>query len=255
MRYGDYEKPPSLENAFSGIDRLFIVSSGHLPNEQRIEQHKNALNAAVEAGVQQLYYTSFFNAEASSRFHFAEVHRQTEEAIKASSIPAYTIFRDAWYADLFLEGIEQTLEEGKLYAAAGSGRINSIPRAEIALAIAITLAAGGHESQIYEFTGPEIFTYADAATWLSEAFGRAVNYVDLSIEEALEHFGGKGAGQEDEMLQGIVSSYEAMRANEYARVSDDFQKITGRPPLAVREFLKEQANKEPFSRLKNRKEV
>lgn len=236
-RPADYADKNSLISAFRGVRRIFFVS-GMAPNEERIRQHKNVVSAAVLAGVRRVCYTSFFNASPASRFLFAEVHYQTEEMLKYSGL-TYTILRNSWYADLLLEGIEETLETGTFKAAAGDARINSIPREEIANAAVKVLTSDAFGNATYDMTGPETFSYAEAVAWISEAYGKPVQYVEKNPEQIRKLYGGDEPN--GYKINGIISSYEAMRAGEYEQVSDDFEKIMGRKPQSVREFIRQQA--------------
>lgn len=237
VREADYDDKNSLIKAFRGVNKVLLISS-HAPNEQRIQQHKNAVSAAVLAGTKHVCYTSFTNAVPESRFLFAEVHAKTEALLKSSGL-TYTIFRNAWYADLFTEGIEQVLQQGKLEAAAGEGRINSIPRSEIAAAVSEVLSTNKYGNSTLELTGTETFSYEEVAAWISEAYQREVKYMDVNTEQIRKLYGGDAPfGFE---IQGIISSYEAMQANEYNYVSDDFETIMGRKPMSVKEFIQKQA--------------
>ncbi|MEZ4951753.1 MAG: NAD(P)H-binding protein [Saprospiraceae bacterium] len=62
---------------------------------KRFEQHQAVIEAAKEAGVNQLVYTSLLNADDSSLV-LAPEHLETEKALKASGID-YTILRNGWY--------------------------------------------------------------------------------------------------------------------------------------------------------------
>ncbi|MDF9798431.1 NAD(P)H dehydrogenase (quinone) [Catalinimonas alkaloidigena] len=237
VRAADFDDKNSLIKAFKGVNKVLLIS-GHAPNAHRIQQHKNAVSAAVLAGTQHVAYTSFFNAVPESRFLFAEVHAKTEALLKSSGL-TYTIFRNAWYADLFTEGIEQILAQAKLEASAGEGKINSIPRAEIAAAIAEVLSTDKFGNSTLELTGPETFSYAEVADWLSEAYQKDIKYMNVNPEQVRKLYGGDSPfGFE---IQGIISSYEAMQANEYDEVSDDFEKIMGRKPMSVKAFIQQQS--------------
>jgi len=74
---GDFEDEASLIPAFSGVDRLLIISTDG-DNATRIRQHKTAVRAAQAAGVGWIAYTSIVNADHNS-LGLAEVHRATEE--------------------------------------------------------------------------------------------------------------------------------------------------------------------------------
>lgn len=236
-RQADYADKNSLIRAFRGVRKVFFVS-GMAPNEERLQQHKNVVSAAVLAGVRRVCYTSFFNASPSSEFLFAGVHHQTEGMLKNSGL-TYTIFRNSWYADLLLEGIDQTLDSGTFKAAAGNARINSIPREEIANAAAKVLMADAFGNATYDMTGPETFSYSEAVAWISEAYGKTVKYVEENPEQIRKLYGGDEPN--GYKINGILSSYQAMRAGEYETVSDDFEKIMGRKPQSVREFIQQQA--------------
>src|SRR5512145_1423683 len=54
---GDYENYNSLVNAFKGIDKLYFISTNDFSNREM--QHGNVVNAAKEAKVKHIVYTSF----------------------------------------------------------------------------------------------------------------------------------------------------------------------------------------------------
>lgn len=238
VRQADYEDKNSMITALRGVSKMLLIS-GHAPNEERIRQHKNVISAALIAGVRHTHYTSFANAEKLSYFEFARVHEETENFIKKSGL-TYTIYRNALYADLFLEGLDQAFTSGKFFAAAGEGKVNSIPREEIALVIATSLAENGHENRTYHLTGPQTFTYAQAIEWLSEAFDKPLRYVDMGLEEVRAFYSGSDPYSYE--INGMVSNYQAIQAGEYDYVSDDFEKITGRKPISVKAFFAKKAS-------------
>ena len=80
----DFDSPSTLRAAFAGAEVVFIIC-GDAPNETRMTQHRNAIDAARNAGVRRVVYTSFVNPNASSRFPFALVHEDSEATICGSS--------------------------------------------------------------------------------------------------------------------------------------------------------------------------
>ena len=57
MRTGDFSKPASLQATFAGADALFLVSYPS-PSVERWLYHKNAIDAAQDAGVKTIIYAS-----------------------------------------------------------------------------------------------------------------------------------------------------------------------------------------------------
>src|SRR5580658_6644387 len=52
VRAGDFSQPPALAAAFRDLERLVIIPTAELQPGARIQQHKAAIEAAADAGVQ-----------------------------------------------------------------------------------------------------------------------------------------------------------------------------------------------------------
>src|SRR5438128_1465056 len=76
-----YEDGPSMREALSGMQVLFLVSGYGL---DRLEQHYSAIDAAVAAGVERIVYTSFLSAAPLATFTHAREHYLTEQRIRES---------------------------------------------------------------------------------------------------------------------------------------------------------------------------
>jgi NAD(P)H dehydrogenase (quinone) len=57
-RFGDYDRPESLAQAYAGLDRLLIISTVDPEPGRRGAQYVAAIDAAVRAGVKHIVFTS-----------------------------------------------------------------------------------------------------------------------------------------------------------------------------------------------------
>ena len=147
---GDYGRPDSLKAAFTGVDRALLISSSEIG--QRTAQHRNAIEAARQAGVKLLAYTSLLHADTSP-LGLAEEHRQTEAALKASGVP-HALLRNGWYSENYAASIPAALAHGALLGSADGGRIASAARADYAeAAVRVLTAAEPQAGRIYELAG------------------------------------------------------------------------------------------------------
>lgn len=229
----DFDKPASLREALKGHQHLLLIS-GDTPVEERIAQHKAAIDAAKAAGVKTIVYTSFTNASAKSLFTFAKAHAETEAYIKASGL-AYIFLRDNQYAENIASAIAHAKETGTFAVHGGKGKVAYLPRADVAFAAATALLSKSGDNAIYEITGPKAYDAAEIAQILSRKWNKPVNAVELPREALVSIL--KGAKLPDFFIEALVSIHEATAAGEMSAVSGDFKKLTGRQAESLESFL------------------
>lgn len=171
----DYNESNSLTSALSGIDHLLLISGNEIG--QRARQHENVINAAKEAGVQWIVYTSILRADTST-ISLAAEHLATEQLLKSSGI-AYTILRNGWYTENYTGSIEGALGAGALVGSAGNGKISSAARKDFADAAAVVLTSTNHEGKTYELAGDDDYTLSDLAAEISKQSGKEIPYQNL----------------------------------------------------------------------------
>ncbi len=175
VRKADYTQPDTLESAFSGADKLLLISSSEVG--QRAPQHANVIAAAVKADVGLLAYTSILHAD-SSPLPLALEHKQTEAMLAESGLP-YVLLRNGWYSENYTAAIPVALQHGVVLGSAGDGRIASAARADYAAAAAAVLLAEGQAGKVYELAGDEAYTLAELAAEIEAQSGKEVHYQDL----------------------------------------------------------------------------
>jgi NAD(P)H dehydrogenase (quinone) len=175
-RVFDYTKPETLASSLQGIDTLFLISGNEIG--QREIQHKNVINAAKEAGVKNIVYTSLLHA-ATSTMALAPEHAATESALIESGIN-YTVLRNGWYTENYAGSIAGAIQAGGFIGSAGDGKISSATREDFAEAAAVVLTTEGHENKIYELAGDEAYTLTDLAAEISKQTGKNIPYNNLT---------------------------------------------------------------------------
>jgi NAD(P)H dehydrogenase (quinone) len=99
------------------------------------------------------------------------------------------------------------------------------------------LTENGHAGATYGMTGPESLTLYEAAELVGQAAGQPVTYVPETLEEARASRAPSGAP--DWEIEGWVTSYAAIAAGELEPVSGDVRRLTGRQPISLAEFLRD----------------
>jgi NAD(P)H dehydrogenase (quinone) len=220
-----YEDVEALKAAFAGADKVLFVSGSEVG--KRIEQHRNVVQAAKEAGVGLVVYTSAPKADTSDMKLVAE-HLFTEQLLAESGVP-HVILRNSWYIENYDLG--QALEHG-LFGALGEGKVSAATRADYAEAAASALVGDGHAGKVYELGG-EAFTLTELAAEISKQSGKEVTYTDLGEEKYAEFL----------ISVGLPAPVAAILADSDAAASrgalfvpvTDLEGLLGRPvtPLAT----------------------
>jgi NAD(P)H dehydrogenase (quinone) len=227
VAYGDHDASVA---ALTGVTTLLMVSAAE--DEHRLAQHVGFVDAAAEAGVRHVVYTSFAGAAPDATFTLARDHHATEERIRASGM-AWTFLRDAFYIDFVSQLVG---EDGVIRGPAGEGRVAAVTRADVAeVAANILRDPEPHAGATYELTGPEALTMGEIAATVGAAEGRMVTYRDETLEEARESRAVWGAPEWQ--LDAWISTYTAMAAGEMGHVSGDVERILGRRPTSLAEYL------------------
>lgn len=226
-----YHDHAGMVTALRGASTLFLVSGRESPD--RVAEHRSAIDAAAEAGVGHVVYTSFLGAAHDATFTLARHHAATEDHLRASGM-AFTVLRNTMYLD-FVPFFASA--DGVIAGPAGDGRVAYVAREDVAdVAAAVLADPAAHAGEVLDVTGDERLTLAEAAAVLTEETGREVRYEDETREQAYAsraHFGAPAYE-----VEGWVTSYEAVAAGELDATSDVVERLAGHPPLRLREFLR-----------------
>jgi NAD(P)H dehydrogenase (quinone) len=222
------------EKALAGIDRLLLISSSEVG--KRLPQHEAVVKAAKRAGVEQLAYTSILHA-STSRMMLAGEHKATEEVIRVSGIPSWTLLRNGWYTENFTESLASAVEHGVIVGSTGDGKIAAAARRDFAAAaVAVLRNPALHKNKTYELAGDQTFTKGELAAEVGRQIGRPVEYKDLPASDfakALESF-----GLPEPFAKILADCDEGVRRGELEEPGGDLHRLIGRATTPLNESIR-----------------
>lgn len=236
LRTGDYEDYASLVKAFTGVDKLLLVSSSDVNN--RTAQQANAVKAAREAGVKYILYTSFVRKDESDSSPIAFVaqsHIATEKLIRESGL-SYTIFRNNLYLDYVPVFIgEKVLETGIFWPAGATPGAYAL-REEMAEAAANVLLSNSHNNKEYNISNTASWTFQQVAEAISKASGKQIGYISPSQTEYKTALTQAGV---PELYTNMFAGFaEAIRIGEFDTATNtDLERLLSRKPTSLEDYL------------------
>jgi NAD(P)H dehydrogenase (quinone) len=236
VRGADFTDPATLPEAFAGGERLLLISTDAVG--ARVAHHHAAIDAAVEAGVDFVAYTSMINPTEANPAGAVPDHRATEDKLRESGV-AWAFLRNSIYADLEAGNLAAAEATGRLVTNAGDGRIAYIARADAAVAAAAVITSGDHAGNVYEITGPELVGDEDRAAIFAELAGRPVEVVRVD-DESFAIGAAEAAGVPLKYARVLASFGRASREGQLDVISADFELLNGRAPRSLRAVLEAQ---------------
>jgi len=250
VRHGDFDDPRGLVGALRDVSRLLMISTGRVG--RRIEQHKAAVEAAADAGVRHIVYTSFVGLSEANPALIAKEHLATEQVLTEASL-ASTALRDNQYADAFTDAAGPlALRTGVWQSSTGTGRLSPVSRADCVAAAVAVMTGEGHEDRVYNICGPDRLTWREISDIVAEVAGKPIDYREVDTEQMYAMFDALGVprhAQDDTVISGFAWSSEDMVSFEAAVregfmdvASDDVELLTGRTPASFRSFVESKAD-------------
>lgn len=231
VRQADYNDKGSLVKAFKDIDRVLFISSGDLSD--RVQQHLNVVDAAKEAGVAFIAYTSGPNIQDST-IGLAPDHVATENAIKDSGID-YTFLRNNWYLENETASIKGAKDGRPFTYSASEGEVGWALKADYAEAAARVIAGVAPRQAIYELGGP-LITYFDLAEKVNAVLDKPVDIRQLSDYDYKHEL--TASGLPETVTDAIVAIQADIRNDELAVESDDLKNVLDRDPAPLEVGIK-----------------
>ncbi|MFL6159478.1 MAG: SDR family oxidoreductase [Marmoricola sp.] len=227
VRPADFNDPASLRSAFAGARRILLIST---TDPERLSGQRNAVEAAKDAGVELLAYTSLPHADTSSLLLAAD-HRATEELIVSSGL-TYAFLRNSWYHENYTEQLGPVLEHKAVLGSAGDGRVSAAARADYAAAAAVVLAGNVAGNQVHELGGDTAYTLTEYAAALSDATGETITYVDQPVAEYQAFLASVGVPAPMDAV--LADADRGLSAGELLVETGTLSRLIGRPttPLA-----------------------
>ena len=232
---GDLDKPETLDGAFSGVAKVFLLTA---PNPDQVTQARNGIAAAKRAGSPHIVRMSAraFKTPPDSPPRVTRQHAEIDAELKASGL-AYTILQPHSFMQNITMAAQTVASDGAVYMPMKDGKLGMIDVRDIVDVAAKVLTEDGHQGKTYGLTGPASISFHDVAAGLSKALGKEVKYMDVPPEAGREAMVGMGLS---EWFADAMTEYnKAFSEGLGDFTTGDVEQLTGRPARSFETFARD----------------
>jgi NAD(P)H dehydrogenase (quinone) len=234
-RFGDYDQPDTLAQAYAGLDRLLLIPTSDQRPGKRAEQNVAAIAAAIQAGVKHIVLMSATGTREQDEPNIGASYWAGEQYL-IKNAPRWTILRMNYYVEALAMEVASAVGQGGLTGVA-ENRVAFVSRDDVAAAAAGILIGEGHSGAIYNATGSKAYTGAERAALISEITGKSVGFVTVPAEAL--RAGMAKAGLPEGVINSWVSIQTDFAAGAFDIVTGDVERLAGRAPKPLHDALSE----------------
>lgn len=228
----DFTNPATFADTFQGVNRLFLVRP---PAMADLRQITPALNAAKDAGVEQIVFLSIVGAERNRIVPHARIERDLDRL----QVPAVFL-----RASFFMQNLNTThradiRDRERLFMPAGNGKTSFIDVRDLAAVAAqiLTAPVAGDRLQARVLTGAVALTYSEVANIFTAVLGRPIEYTNPSIPIFIWQLLAQGYPLPFVLV--MVGIYTTARWGLADLVTADVECAIGRAPISMQQYVQD----------------
>jgi uncharacterized protein YbjT (DUF2867 family) len=226
----DWENDATWPAAVRNVDAVYVSYYPDLAVPGAPDAIRSFTKLAVESGVQHLVLLS----------GRGEPEAQRCEQIVRESGTAWTLLRASWFSQNFSENyLLEPVLAGEVALPVGNVGEPFVDADDIADAAVAALTDDRHRGQLYELTGPRLWTFAEAIAEIARATGRDIRYVEISADE---YASALTQADVPPMISTLVMYlFKEVLDGRNARIADGVTRALGRPPRDFTDYARDTA--------------
>jgi uncharacterized protein YbjT (DUF2867 family) len=227
----DWNHEAGWDACLDGIDAAYITYAPDLAMPGATDAIQAFVNRARTHDVRRLVLLSG-RGEAEAQ--------ACERIVLTSGIDA-TVVRASWFSQNFSSdgAFAEMVQAGRITLPAGDTPEPFVDAEDIADVAVAALTGPGHVGEVIEVTGPQLLTFAEAASELSRATGRRIDYVQVPHDDFVE--GAHASGAPSDVVWMLDYLFATVLDGRNAHLTDGVERALGRRPKRFADYARDAA--------------
>lgn len=236
--YGDAAHPASLDAAFRGADRAFLMTAQQPGSAPRPTHDINLAEAARRASLKHVVKLSVYGAGTGAGDNVLyRWHAEAERAVVDTGID-YTLLRPGRFMSNALHWARMIRHGDEVRIPFAARPAASIDPADIAAIAVAALTTDDHRNTAYQLSGPQVLTPAEELAILGETLGRRLRLIELPTEQA--RAGLLASGMSPKVVDAIIK--QTLDTDDGAHVLPTTPRLLGRKPTTFAQWARAHAS-------------
>jgi uncharacterized protein YbjT (DUF2867 family) len=227
----DFTNPKTYPPTFRGIEKMFLMRPPHLANIKR--DMLPAIQAAREAGIQQVVFLSLIGIEKAK---FVP-HYKVEQALQELNFETSFLRCSFFMQNLNTTHRKEIQERNEIFVPVGNAKTSFVDVRDIGAVAATVLENESLLNKHYDLTGSEALDYWQVAKIFSRALNREIAY--RNPNPIYFFFESIRRGAKFGFALVTTGLYTSTRFGMADAVTDEVEKIIGRKPISFEQYIQE----------------
>jgi NAD(P)H dehydrogenase (quinone) len=228
---GDLRNPVSFEPILQKCESLYYICPNISPDE--LEIGRSLISKCQRYNLRRFVYHSVLHPQAETMPHHWQKLRM-EEALLESGLD-FTILQPCAYMQNILTGWQKVTQGEYIVPYQNQTRISMVDLQDVGEVASRVLTEHGHENAIYELSGPEQLSQADAAHQMSEVLGFPVQAIEQPRSEW--EYNVRLAGMPELQIETLLKMFEYYNNFGLIGNPNTLEYLLGRSPTNFKQFL------------------
>ena len=230
---GDPGDDEAVRAAATGVDAVFLLT-GH--DHAMADLQLRIVRALRRTGARIVKLSGTSSAIHPDGPFTCRQHWEIEQVLMASGQP-FTVVRPNGFMQTLIDGImlPAARASGMIPNALGTAGISLVDGRDVGEVCAEVLLDQRWSGQTLVLTGPRAVTFGEIADLVAKETGQAVGTADITPADVRANLLSRGMAPWE--AEHFEEMYQLFRDGESAFVSDDVERVLGRPPRTVEDYL------------------
>jgi uncharacterized protein YbjT (DUF2867 family) len=236
FRQFDFENPDTFSAAFHLVDVLFLLRPPQISEVDKF--FRPLLVAAEENGIRNVVFLSVQGAEKSKVIP----HNKIEDLIQELEFNFIFVRPSYFMQNLTTTLLPEIVNDKRITLPSGKAKFNWIDVKNIGEATAyLILNFAKYQNRPFEITGTENKNFAEVVDLMTEITGETISF--QSINPVSFYFKKRKDGMASGFAMVMTILHFLPRFQKEPHISDNYQKLTGKKPTSIREFIAREKEK------------